>query len=43
MAGGETGVQRVADLLAEEITTTMALLGRTSVAALGGDCLRLRD
>ncbi len=43
MAGGEAGVQRVADLLAEEVTTTMALLGRTSVAALGGDCLRLRD
>jgi L-lactate dehydrogenase (cytochrome) len=43
MAGGEAGVQRVADLLAEEITTTMALLGRTSVADLGPECLRLRD
>jgi L-lactate dehydrogenase (cytochrome) len=42
MAGGEAGVQRVADLLAEEITTTMQLLGRTSVADLGSDCLRLR-
>lgn len=43
MAGGEAGVQRVVDLLAEEIATTMQLLGRTSVAALGPDCLRLRD
>lgn len=43
MAGGEAGVQRVADLLAEEIASTMALLGRTSIAALGPDCLRLRD
>lgn len=43
MAGGEAGVQRVLDLLADEITTTMALLGRTSVAALGPECVRLRD
>lgn len=43
MAGGEAGVQRVGDLLAEEIATTMQLLGRTSVAQLGADCLRLRD
>ena len=43
MAGGEAGVQRVADLLSEEITTTMALLGRTTVADLGPECLRLRD
>ena len=43
MAGGEAGVQRVADLLAEEIASTMALLGRTSIAALGPECLRLRD
>ena len=43
MAGGEAGVQRVGDLLAEEITSTMQLLGRTSVADLGSDCLRLRD
>ena len=42
MAGGEAGVQRVGDLLAEEITSTMQLLGRTSVADLGSDCLRLR-
>lgn len=43
MAAGERGVQRVADLLREEITTTMQLLGRTSVAELGSDCVRLRD
>jgi L-lactate dehydrogenase (cytochrome) len=43
MAGGEAGVQRVADLFAEEITSTMALLGRTSVAELDAQCLRLRD
>lgn len=42
MAGGEAGVQRVADLLTEEIVTTMQLLGRTSVADLGPGCLRLR-
>lgn len=43
MAGGEAGVQRVGDLLAQEIVTTMQLLGRTSVSELGPDCLRLRD
>lgn len=43
MAAGEAGVQRVGDLLAEEIVTTMQLLGRTRVADLGTDCLRLRD
>jgi L-lactate dehydrogenase (cytochrome) len=42
MAGGEAGAQRVADLLSEEITTTMQLLGRTSVSDLGPDCLTLR-
>lgn len=42
MAGGEAGVQRVGDLLAEEIATMMQLLGRTSVSELGPDCLRLR-
>lgn len=42
MAAGEAGVQRVGDLLAEEIRTTMQLLGRTTVADLGPDCLRLR-
>lgn len=43
MAGGEAGVQRVGDLLAEEIATTMQLLGRTRIADLGSDCVRLRD
>lgn len=43
MAGGERGVQRVADLLREEITTTMQLLGRTSIDQLGADCIRMRD
>ena len=42
MAGGEAGVQRVVDLLREEIVTTMRLLGRTSIASLGPDCVRLR-
>lgn len=42
MAAGEAGVQRVGDLLSEEIVTTMQLLGRTSVADLGPDCVRLR-
>lgn len=40
MAGGEAGVQRVIDLLREEMQTTMRLLGRTSIAQLGPDCLR---
>ncbi len=40
MAGGEAGVQRVIDLLREEIQTTMQLLGRTSIDELGPDCLR---
>lgn len=43
MAGGQAGVQRVTDLLADEIRTTMQLLGRTSVGDLGPDCLRRRD
>lgn len=43
MAAGERGVQRVADLLREEIVTTMQLLGRTSVDELGPDCIRMRD
>ena len=42
MAGGEAGVQRVVDLLREEIETTMRLLGRTSIESLGPDCVRLR-
>jgi L-lactate dehydrogenase (cytochrome) len=42
MAGGEKGVQRVADLLAAEIRRTMQLLGVTSVADLTPDRVRLR-
>lgn len=42
MAGGEAGVQRVVDLLRAEFATTMALLGRTSVAELGPECVRMR-
>lgn len=42
MAGGEAGVQRVVDLLREEIESTMRLLGRTSIAELGPDCVRMR-
>ena len=41
--GDKSGAnQRVGDLLAQEIATTMQLLGRTTVADLGPDCLRLR-
>ena len=43
MAAGEVGVQRVGDLLREEIVTTMQLLGRTSIPSLGPECVRLRD
>ncbi len=43
MAGGEKGVQRVLDLLREEIVTTMQLLGRTSIDQLGPDCLRMTN
>jgi len=42
MAAGERGVQRAADILAAEITTTMALLGVTQVADLRRDHVRLR-
>ncbi len=42
MAGGERGVQRVADILRAEVTTTMALLGVTRVEELSGDHVRLR-
>ncbi len=35
MAGGERGVERAADILTREIQRTMALLGTTSIAALG--------
>jgi len=42
MAGGEKGVQRVADLLGAEIRRTMQLLGLTSTAELTPDRVRLR-
>jgi L-lactate dehydrogenase (cytochrome) len=43
MAGGERGVQRVADILTQEITRTMQLLGVASVAELTPDRVRLRS
>jgi L-lactate dehydrogenase (cytochrome) len=42
MAGGERGVQRVADILRGEVATTMALLGVTRVDDLCRDHVRLR-
>ena len=42
MAGGERGVQRVADILAKEISRTLQLLGVASVAELTPDRVRLR-
>jgi len=42
MAGGERGVQRVADLLVQEAASTLALLGVPSVADLRRDHVRLR-
>jgi L-lactate dehydrogenase (cytochrome) len=42
MAGGERGVQRVADILAGEVTRTLQLLGVPSVAELTPDRVRLR-
>ena len=41
MAGGERGVQRAADILATEVTRTMALLGARTVADLGPQHVRL--
>jgi L-lactate dehydrogenase (cytochrome) len=42
MAGGERGVQRAADILQTEVTTTMSLLGVTRVEDLCRDHVRLR-
>ena len=42
MAGGERGVQRVADVLREEVTGTLALLGVTRVSDLRREHVRLR-
>ena len=43
MAGGERGVQRVADMLRREVLRTMALLGVTRMADVTRDRVRLRD
>jgi len=42
MAGGERGVQRVADILRAEVATTLALLGVTRVENLTRDHVHLR-
>jgi L-lactate dehydrogenase (cytochrome) len=42
MAGGERGVQRAADILLDEVASTLALLGVTRVPDLRGDHVRLR-
>ena len=39
-AGGEAGVVRMLEILREELTINMALLGCTSVEELGADCVR---
>jgi len=43
MAGGERGVQRAADILADEVRRTMALLGARTVDDLGPQHVRLPD
>ena len=43
MAGGEAGVQRVADILGAEVVRTLQLLGVTSIDELTPDRVRLRD
>jgi L-lactate dehydrogenase (cytochrome) len=43
MAGGERGVQRAAQILQQEVTSTLALLGVSRVADLGRDHVRLRQ
>ena len=42
MAGGERGVDRVIELLAEEIRVTMQLMGAATIADLGPDSMRRR-
>ena len=42
MAGGERGVQRAAEILRQEVASTLALLGVTRISDLGGDHVRLR-
>lgn len=38
-AGGEAGVERALDILTSEFKRNLALMGRTSVSQLDGDCL----
>jgi L-lactate dehydrogenase (cytochrome) len=42
MAGGERGVQRAAQILQQEVTSTLALIGVSRVSDLGRDHVRLR-
>ena len=42
MAGGERGVGRAADILVQEVRSTLALLGVTRVSALRADHVRIR-
>jgi L-lactate dehydrogenase (cytochrome) len=42
MAGGERGVQRAGEILQQELTSTLALLGVTRISDLGRDHVRLR-
>jgi L-lactate dehydrogenase (cytochrome) len=42
MAGGERGVRRAADILVQEVASTLALLGVTRVSELRPDHVRLR-
>jgi L-lactate dehydrogenase (cytochrome) len=41
-AGGERGVQRAADILHNDVVSTLALLGVTRVSELERDHVRLR-
>ena len=43
MAGGEAGVARAIEILGEELTRTMRLVGVTSIADLGPEHVRLRN
>lgn len=43
MAGGEAGVDRVIELLAEEIRVTMQLMGAATINDLGPELMRRRD
>ena len=43
MAGGERGVQRAADILLREMTSTLALLGVNTVADLGPHHVHVRE